>query len=280
MQSTSASDGTYSLTVTFEIGTDLDYRAGAGAEPRASRTRRRCPRRCSRRASRVQKKSTAILQIVDPDLPDGKYDSLFMSNYATINLVNVLARLPGVGNVKVFGAGKYSMRVWMDPEKLCSSRSDAAGRDQRHPSAEPACGGRADRHAAGAARPQFQYTVDVAGPADRSGAVRRHHRQDRTAHGGRVTRRARRRRGSSSARRPMRRFQARWQAGGRHRRSSSRRTPTRCRSANAVAAKMEALARALPARAGLRDPVRHHEFRHGLDQRGLQDAVSRPAFWC
>jgi HAE1 family hydrophobic/amphiphilic exporter-1 len=66
----------------------------------------------------VQKKSTAILQIVTLDSPDGRYNSLFMSNYATINLVNELSRLPGVGNVTVFGAGQYAMRVWMDPQKM------------------------------------------------------------------------------------------------------------------------------------------------------------------
>ena len=66
----------------------------------------------------VQKKSTAILQIVTLTSPDERYDSLFLSNYATINLQDELARLPGVGNVNVFGAGQYSMRIWLDPDKL------------------------------------------------------------------------------------------------------------------------------------------------------------------
>ena len=66
----------------------------------------------------VQKKSTAILQIVSLTSPDGRYDSLYLSNYATINLVNELARVPGVGNVNVFGVGQYSMRIWLDPQKL------------------------------------------------------------------------------------------------------------------------------------------------------------------
>ncbi|MBV8392685.1 MAG: efflux RND transporter permease subunit, partial [Alphaproteobacteria bacterium] len=66
----------------------------------------------------VQKKSTAILEIVALTSPDGRYDSLFMGNYATINLVNELARVPGVGNVNVLGIGQYSMRIWMDPQRL------------------------------------------------------------------------------------------------------------------------------------------------------------------
>ena len=66
----------------------------------------------------TQKKSTAILEFVSLTSPDGRYDSLFLSNYAVINLQNELARLPGVGNVNVFGAGQYAMRIWMDPDLL------------------------------------------------------------------------------------------------------------------------------------------------------------------
>ena len=66
----------------------------------------------------VQKRSTAILLFVTSTSPDGRYDSLYLANYATIKLKDELARLPGVGNVNVFGAGQYSMRIWLDPEKL------------------------------------------------------------------------------------------------------------------------------------------------------------------
>ena len=66
----------------------------------------------------VQKRSTAILLFVTLTAPDGRYDSLYLANYATINLKDELSRLPGVGNVNVFGAGQYSMRIWLDPEKL------------------------------------------------------------------------------------------------------------------------------------------------------------------
>jgi HAE1 family hydrophobic/amphiphilic exporter-1 len=117
MQSTSASDGTYSLIVTFAIGTDLNF-AQVLVQNRVSAALASLPQSVQAQGVTVQKKSTSILQIVTLDSPDGRYDSLFMSNYATIKLVNELARLPGVGNVTVFGAGQYAMRVWLDPQKM------------------------------------------------------------------------------------------------------------------------------------------------------------------
>jgi HAE1 family hydrophobic/amphiphilic exporter-1 len=117
MQSTSASDGTYTLIVTFAIGTDLNF-AQVLVQNRVSAALASLPQPVQAQGVTVQKKSTAILQIVSLDSPDDRYDSLFMSNYATIHLVNELSRLPGVGNVTVFGAGQYAMRVWMDPQKM------------------------------------------------------------------------------------------------------------------------------------------------------------------
>ncbi len=119
MQSTSAADGTYNLTVTFKIGTDPDT-AQVLVQNRVSNVLASLPQAVQAQGVTVQKKSTAILQIVTLDSPGGTYDSLFLSNYATINLVNELARLPGVGNVNVFGAAQYAMRIWLDPEKLYS----------------------------------------------------------------------------------------------------------------------------------------------------------------
>jgi hydrophobic/amphiphilic exporter-1 (mainly G- bacteria), HAE1 family len=160
MESTSASDGTYSLTVTFAIGTDPDIDQVL-VQNRVQLALASLPEPVQSQGVSVQKKNTAILQIVTLDSPDGKYDSLFMSNYATINLTNVLARLPGVGSVKVFGAGTYSMRVWMDPQKLYSfglepkdvinairqqSQNVAAGQVGMPPAP---------------ADTQFQYTVDI-----------------------------------------------------------------------------------------------------------------------
>src|SRR6476469_9688642 len=104
MQSYSGADGTYTLTVTF--GTDLNFALV------------QLPQAAQNQGVTVQKRSTAILLFVTLTSPNSSYDSLFLSNYATINIRDELSRLPGVGNVTVFGAGQYSMRVWLDPNKL------------------------------------------------------------------------------------------------------------------------------------------------------------------
>ena len=117
MQSFSGSDGSYSLTVTFRIGVDLNF-AQVLVQNRVASAASQLPQAVQSQGVTVQKKSTAILMFVTLTSPDARYDSLFLANYATIRLKDELARLPGVGNVSVFGAGQYSMRVWLDPEKL------------------------------------------------------------------------------------------------------------------------------------------------------------------
>ncbi|HTZ04023.1 MAG TPA: efflux RND transporter permease subunit, partial [Xanthobacteraceae bacterium] len=117
MQSTSASDGSYTLTVTFKIGTDLDA-AQILVQNRVAAALSSLPQAVQAQGVTVKKRSTAILLFVTLSSPDGRYDSLYMANYATINLRDELARLPGVGDVLIFGAGQYSMRIWLDPDKL------------------------------------------------------------------------------------------------------------------------------------------------------------------
>jgi HAE1 family hydrophobic/amphiphilic exporter-1 len=117
MQSYSGADGTYSLTVTFKIGTDLNF-AQVLVQNRVSSALSQLPQAVQNQGVTVAKKSTAILLFVTLTSPNSTYDSLFLSNYATINIRDELSRLPGVGNVTVFGAGQYSMRVWLDPNKL------------------------------------------------------------------------------------------------------------------------------------------------------------------
>lgn len=117
MQSFAAADGSYSLTVTFEIGTDLDY-AQVLVQNRVSSALSSLPNAVQTQGVVVEKRSTSILQIVTLTSPEARYDSLFMANYATINLTDELSRLPGVGSVAVFGSGQYAMRVWLDPDKM------------------------------------------------------------------------------------------------------------------------------------------------------------------
>jgi hydrophobic/amphiphilic exporter-1 (mainly G- bacteria), HAE1 family len=117
MQSTSAGDGSYNLIVTFAIGTDPNM-AQVLVQNRVSAALAQLPQSVQVQGVNVQKKSTAILMFVTLTSPDNRYDSLFLANYGVINLQNELARIPGVGNVNVFGAGQYAMRVWMDPDQL------------------------------------------------------------------------------------------------------------------------------------------------------------------
>ena len=117
MESTSASDGTYNLIVSFKIGTDPNM-AQVLVQNRVTAALAQLPSAVQAQGVTVQKQSTAVLMFVVLTSPDNRYDSLFMANYGVINLQNELARLSGVGNVTVFGAGKYAMRIWMDPDQL------------------------------------------------------------------------------------------------------------------------------------------------------------------
>jgi HAE1 family hydrophobic/amphiphilic exporter-1 len=117
MQSTCTSDGRYSLIVTFKVGTDLDF-AQILVQNRVSAALAQLPETVQQQGVVTKKKSTAILQIVTLTSPDNRYDSLFLSNYATLRLHDRLARLPGVSDVTVFGIGQYSMRIWLDPQAM------------------------------------------------------------------------------------------------------------------------------------------------------------------
>src|SRR6478735_8472687 len=162
MQSTSTDTGTYSLIVTFQIGTDLDF-AQVLVQNRVSTALASLPASVQAQGLTVQKKSTSILQIVSLNSPDGRFDSLYLSNFATINLVNELARLPGVGNVNVLGVGQYSMRVWLDPQKLYTyglTPSDVSRVIQQQ--SQDVTAGQVGQPPAPKGL-DFQYTIDVVG---------------------------------------------------------------------------------------------------------------------
>ena len=117
MQSTSASDGTYNLTVTFAIGTSADEDEIL-VQNRVSAALSSLPAEVQLQGVTTKKQSTSILEFVGLVSPDSRFDSLFLSNYAVINVVNELERLNGVGDVSVLGAGQYAMRVWLDPNLM------------------------------------------------------------------------------------------------------------------------------------------------------------------
>jgi hydrophobic/amphiphilic exporter-1 (mainly G- bacteria), HAE1 family len=162
MQSYSTDAGTYTLTVTFEIGTDLNF-AQVLVQNKVSAALASLPASVQAQGLIVEKKSTAILQIISLTSPDERYNSLYLSNYATINLVNELSRLPGVGNVNVLGVGQYSMRVWLDPEKLYTfglSPSDVTRVIQQQ--SQDVSAGQVGMPPAPKGL-DFQYTIDVLG---------------------------------------------------------------------------------------------------------------------
>ncbi|MGC1235801.1 MAG: efflux RND transporter permease subunit, partial [Xanthobacteraceae bacterium] len=117
MQSTSASDGTYTLTVTFAIGTDPD-KAQILVQNQVSAAIASLPPAVQAQGVTVVKRASSFLEFIVLVSPNGRFDSLFLSNYAVINVQNELARLKGVGAVTIFGAGQYAMRIWMNPDLL------------------------------------------------------------------------------------------------------------------------------------------------------------------
>jgi HAE1 family hydrophobic/amphiphilic exporter-1 len=119
LQSTSGSDGSYTLTVTFAIGTDLNTSL-ALVQNAVNSAMAQLPDPVQAQGVSVKKVTTNILMIESLYSDDNRFSNTFLSNYAIINLQNPLARLPGVGQVKVLGAGQYSMRVWLDPARLKS----------------------------------------------------------------------------------------------------------------------------------------------------------------
>ena len=116
MSSTSSASGMYALTVTFEVGTDIDM-ATVMVQNRVSVAMNSLPEAVKQQGVTVQKKSSNIVMMLTL-LGDSIYDGLYLANYANLNLVDQLTRVPGVGAVNVMGAGDYSMRIWLDPEAM------------------------------------------------------------------------------------------------------------------------------------------------------------------
>ncbi|MCY2949282.1 MAG: multidrug efflux RND transporter permease subunit [Planctomycetota bacterium] len=119
MSSTSSADGTYSLTITFEIGTNLAD-AQVLVQNRVAIAEPSLPEEVRRQGVSVKKQSSNIILAISLTSPSKKYDGLFLSNYATLRLRDELSRVDGVGEVMVRGVGAYAMRIWLDPDRLAS----------------------------------------------------------------------------------------------------------------------------------------------------------------
>ena len=173
MSSQSTGDGKLTITVTFRIGTDLNV-AQMLTQNRVQDALPRLPEDVQRLGVQVRKSTPNILLAVHLYSPDSSRDTLYMSNYATLHVKDALARLPGVGDVQLFGAREYAMRIWLDPDKVAAqdlnaergargvARAEPPGL-RRHP--EPAAGSvgprptrSTSRRSAGCRRPSSSPT--------------------------------------------------------------------------------------------------------------------------
>ncbi len=175
MRSTSGNDGSYSLTVSFAVGTDPETNT-VNVQNRVQRAMSRLPSEVQQNGVLVEKQSSAILQVVVLRSPKGTRDSLFLSNYMLINIRDAISRIPGVGQANMFGQQDYAMRIWLDMDRLTGARADAAGRDRRGARAECAGRGRPHRRRAGRRGAAADDPADDARPARNPGAIRRDHR--------------------------------------------------------------------------------------------------------
>jgi len=121
MNSQAQQDGSLQITVVFKLGADID-RAQVQVQNRVSQALPRLPEEVRALGVTTRKSSPDLTMVVHLFSPDGRYDGLYLRNYALIQVRDELARLPGAGDVRLFGAGDYAMRVWLDPQKLASRR--------------------------------------------------------------------------------------------------------------------------------------------------------------
>jgi hydrophobe/amphiphile efflux-1 (HAE1) family protein len=160
--SSSTPDGNFTITVTFKLGTNLDT-AQVQTQNRVTQAQPRLPQVVNQVGLIVEKRSPDLTMAVFLVSKDRRYDSLYLRNYAVINVKDVLARLPGMGDVQIFGSGDYAMRLWLDPEEIASRSLDvddvlAAVREQNVQVAAGQIGGEPALPGT-----DFQYIVNALG---------------------------------------------------------------------------------------------------------------------
>ena len=165
--SQATTDGAMTLTVTFALGTDVD-KAQVQVQNRVAQALPKLPDVVQRLGITTEKASPDLTMVVHLVSPDNRYDTLYLANYAILRVKDELARLPGVGDARVFGAGNYSMRVWLDPEKVASrglTASDVvrALREQNIDVAAGQLGAPSSVASAGAGGPNFQVAINTKG---------------------------------------------------------------------------------------------------------------------
>ena len=198
MSSQSTNDGAYNLTVTFKLGMDSDM-AQVLVQNRVSLALPVIPALVQNEGINVKKMSPNTLMIVNLISPNGNYDDIFLSNYATIDVKDELGRLPGVAGITYLGQRDYSLRAWLDPDKLAALKLSAMDVVTAISQQNIQVAAGPDRPAAGPEGPAIPVDDQHAGPADRSRPVRQHHHQSRhAAEHARQSHRARRAAAASS----------------------------------------------------------------------------------
>ena len=187
MSSQCTNDGVYNLTVTFELGTDLNM-AQVLVQNRVALATAQLPQQVQLQGVTVKKKSPSILLCVNLVSPDGRYDDLYLSNYATIQIKDELLRIDGVGDIAYLGQRDYSLRVWLDPDKMAAMNLSTADviRAIQNQNVQAAVG--QIGQAADEAGPIVPVDDEHARPTRRRRAVSEHHPEDRRAEPGRGAR--------------------------------------------------------------------------------------------
>jgi multidrug efflux pump len=162
MESRSTNDGRMVLTVTFELGTNLDT-AQVLVQNRVAIAEPKLPEEARRQGVVTKKTSPSLLMVVGLISPNNRYDTLYLSNYAILQVKDALARVPGVGEALLFDSREYSMRIWLDPEKLASRDMTASDvtRALREQNIQVAAGGLGQQPAP--TGQDFQYTINTLG---------------------------------------------------------------------------------------------------------------------
>ncbi len=162
MSSRSANDGSYSLTVSFEVGSDPDMNT-VNVQNRVAQATAQLPEEVRRQGVTTTKKSANMLMVVNLYSPDETYDTLFLNNYANINVTDSLARINGVGEASILGVQDYSMRVWLKPDRLASLglTADDVTAAIREQNVQVAPGQLGQQPSSG--KSQFQYTLRTQG---------------------------------------------------------------------------------------------------------------------
>src|SRR3954468_16902519 len=125
MMSQSTPDGVMALTITFKLGTDVD-KAQVLVQNRVSQAMPKLPEDVRRLGVTTIKQSPDLTMVVHLFSPNDRYDEIYLRNYATLQVKDVLARIPGAGDVEVFGPGDYAMRVWLNPDKVAARNLTAS----------------------------------------------------------------------------------------------------------------------------------------------------------